>query len=791
MASFIGNISAFNENTETFVDYADRMQSFLTANSVQNDVKVHTFLALVGADAFTLLKNLCSPEKPSTKSYQELIKLLSDHYCPKPIEIAERDRFWNCKQGEHESVADFVVHLKRLAVHCNFGDFYQQALRDRLVSGLHPKMEKTHSLLLTFKNLTFERAKENCLADEMAHRASTDHMRDVRTTDRHATAHQVSEQPSKPKNSFKGYPKSKSSRKEENGRSKQSQKCIHCGRKNHVSNECRFKNAVCHACGNKGHIKPVCKSNPTARFAEETGCTMSSEVTQNPNVSDDVGLGMFNITSANTNRCEPYSVEMSLQGANVTFEIDTGSTRTLVNERVYQQYLSKCKLQNVNVNLKCYNGETIPLLGQTNVSVSYNGKVFNLPLLVVKGNKPSLLGRDWLNVIKLDWQNVFSVYNTAHCSDNSPKSSIDTLVGEFPKVFSSQSSGIKGFTAQVKVKANVSPVFQKARPVPYAIHSEIEKEYERLIDTDIVKCVEHSELGWASPAVHVPKANGNYRVCGDYKKVNECIEDDGYKLPNANDVFAKLPPNGAVFSVIDLVGAFNQLVLAEDSSKLLIMNTHKGFLAPKRLCYGIKTAPAIFQKTMDQILAGLENVSCYIDDILVVSESLEDHWSLLRRVFQRLDQYNVRVNKAKCKFTQSSVQYLGHVLSKAGVSPVEDKVQALRDAPRPTNVAELRSFVGMINFYGKFVPDLSTKLVPLYDLLQKGVDWNWSVKCEKAFQCAKDDLSSDAVLVHFDPKKSLVLSVDASPKGVGAVLSHKMPDGSEQPIACISNFEQK
>ena len=103
---------------------------------------------------------------------------------------------------------------------------------------------------------------------------------------------------------------------------------------------------------------------------------------------------------------------MSLNGANVTFEIDTGSTRTLVNESVYQQYLSKSKLQNVNVNLKCYNGEEIPLLGQTNVTVSCKGNVFNLPLLVVKGNKSSLLGRDWLNVIKVDWQNVFSVYNT-------------------------------------------------------------------------------------------------------------------------------------------------------------------------------------------------------------------------------------------------------------------------------------------------------------------------------------------------------------------------------------------
>ena len=172
MASFIGNITAFDEKSENFVDYADRMESFLKANAVENDVKVHTFLALVGADAFRLLKNLCSPEKPTTKSYQDLIKLLSDHYSPKPIEIAERDKFWNCKQGEHESVADFIVRLKRLAAHCNFGEFYLQALRDRVVSGLHPRMEKTHSFLLTQKNLNFEQAKDKCLADEMAHRAS-------------------------------------------------------------------------------------------------------------------------------------------------------------------------------------------------------------------------------------------------------------------------------------------------------------------------------------------------------------------------------------------------------------------------------------------------------------------------------------------------------------------------------------------------------------------------------------------------------------------------------------------
>ena len=250
-------------------------------------MKVHTFLALLGPDAFTLLKNLCCPEKPSTKSYQELIKLLSDHCSSKPIEIAVRDKFCNCGQGEHESVADFVVHLKRPAVHCAFGDFYQQALLDRLVSRLHPKMEKTHSHVLTMQDLIFELAKGKCLADEMGHRASADHMRDVSTADRKATALQVSKQPFMSKASFQGIPKSKSSKKEENGRSKNSQKCIHCGRKNQVSDECRFKNAICHGCGKRGHIKLVCKANPAAKFVEESVSAVFLDVTQNPNVSED------------------------------------------------------------------------------------------------------------------------------------------------------------------------------------------------------------------------------------------------------------------------------------------------------------------------------------------------------------------------------------------------------------------------------------------------------------------------------------------------------------------------
>lgn len=177
--------------------------------------------------------------------------------------------------------------------------------------------------------------------------------------------------------------------------------------------------------------------------------------------------------------------------------------------------------------------------------------------------------------------------------------------------------------------------------------------------------------------MHVPKSQGSVRVCGDYKAVNALIQDDGYKLPNIQDMFAKITQKGSqprVYSVIDLAGAFNQLYLDKESVDLLVLNTCKGLMGTKRLCFGIKTAPAQFQATMDKILVGIEGVLCYVDDILVVTNSVEEHMRVLKLVFQRLAKYNVRLNREKCQFFKKQVQYLGHQLCVDGIRPLLNKV---------------------------------------------------------------------------------------------------------------------
>ncbi|XP_056135313.1 uncharacterized protein K02A2.6-like, partial [Lampris incognitus] len=279
-----------------------------------------------------------------------------------------------------------------------------------------------------------------------------------------------------------------------------------------------------------------------------------------------------------------------------------------------------------------------------------------------------------------------------------------------------------------KVKPDIKPVFRKARPVPYALKDAVEKELDRLEKAGIISKIDHSQ--WAAPIVVVPKLDKSIRICGDYKvTVNQSVEEETYPLPNAEDLFATLA-GGTLFSKLDLSHAYQQLELEKDSEKYLTINTHKGLYVYHRLSYGVSSAPSMFQNVMDQILLGLEHVTCFLDDILVTGRTREEHLRNLDEVLSRLESYGVRVKRAKCDFMQEKVEYLGHLIDKEGLHPTETKIAAIVNAPQPTNVTELRSFL----------------------------------------------------------EKPLRLACDASPYGIGAVMSHIMENGDEKPIAFASRM---
>jgi len=320
--------------------------------------------------------------------------------------------------------------------------------------------------------------------------------------------------------------------------------------------------------------------------------------------------------------------------------------------------------------------------------------------------------------------------------------------------------------------------------VPFAIRRKVEEELTSLLQENVITQVEHSE--WATPVVPVIKPTGAIRLCGDFKvTLNPHLISDTYPMPSIDDLQEKMS-GGTVFSKLDLSRAFSQIKICESSRKYVTITTHLGLFQYNRLPYGISTAPAIHQRAMDRILRDIPNVLCYQDDIFITGKDHQDHQHTLEIVLQRLQDHGLRLNREKCSFLQSSIIYLGHRIDKDGLHPTESKVRAIKGAPAPQNLGELRSFLGLINYYQKFLPNLASMLHPLHRLLNKGVTWEWSTACQHSFNKVKDMLSTDRVLTPYDTKLPLSLACDASAYGLGAVLSHKLQNGEERPIAFAS-----
>lgn len=228
-----------------------------------------------------------------------------------------------------------------------------------------------------------------------------------------------------------------------------------------------------------------------------------------------------------------------------------------------------------------------------------------------------------------------------------------------------------------------------------------------------------------------------------------------------------------------------QLGVEKNCQHLLTVNSPSGLYRFTRLAYGISVAPFQFQAVMDEVLKDLPGVACYLDNILIAADSKERCYSMLITVLNQLQKYNIKVRLDKCEFLTNSVAYLGHVIDQDGLKPNDDLIKAITEAPAPTNRHELKSYLGLINYYGHFIGNLSSKLMPLYDLLHKEAVWKWSKEHEDVFNQSKKWVCTDSVLTLYDPNKPLRLICDGSPRGVGAVLAH-VENGIERPIAFAS-----
>ena len=401
-----------------------------------------------------------------------------------------------------------------------------------------------------------------------------------------------------------------------------------------------------------------------------------------------------------------------------------------------------------------------------------------------KGNVLRLFGREWINTFfGKDWLQRLVNINTI-IKKGAPMKLQELLDIYAETVFKPGLGKLKGMTAKLMLRPEAVPRFCKPRPIPYALRPKVEATLEKMEKEGNIEKVEISD--WATPVVPVMKPDGSVRICGDNKvTLNPYLQVPQHPIPRAEECFHAVN-GGKKFTKLDLAQAYNQIMLDEASKQLTTINTHCGLYRWNRLPFGVASSPAIFQGIMDKVLHGLNHVVWYLDDTLVSGEDDEQHLKNLAEVLYRLEKYGLRGRLSKCQFFQDSVEYLGHEINQEGIQPLEKKVTAIKQAPSPKTVEQLESFLGMINYYGKFIPNLSSIAAPLNQLRHKNRSWQWGSQEETSFQKLKEELVSAKVLVHYNPQLPVKLDCDASSTGIGAVLSHQMLDGTERPIAFAS-----
>lgn len=385
--------------------------------------------------------------------------------------------------------------------------------------------------------------------------------------------------------------------------------------------------------------------------------------------------------------------------------------------------------------------------------------------------------------------NDLSLLRTSHLN-NEEIAALKKLISQFPDVLHKPNQKLT-FTNHIKHHIKTTdeiPIHTKTYRYPYVHKEEVKNQIFQMLQDGIIR---PSCSPWSSPVWIVPKkvdASGKqkWRIVIDYRKVNEKTIDDRYPLPNISDILDKLG-RSQYFTTLDLASGFHQIEMHPNSIPKTAFNVENGHYEYVRMPFGLKNAPATFQRVMDNVLKDLQGKTClvYMDDIIIFSTSLQEHITSLKSVFKRLQENNLKIQLDKSEFLCKTVEFLGHVITPEGIKPNPKKIIAIKNFPIPRTAKEIKSFLGLIGYYRKFINNFAKLTKPLTNCLKKEKKVEHTPEFVKCFEDCKNILTNDPILQHPDFSKPFNLTTDASNFAIGAILSQG-PIGHDLPIAYAS-----